>query len=137
MHYTAHVMNQLVFVLLAVTAVATAKIEFPPEWHAWKSEHQVTYATEIEELQKHVVWLSNKQFIDEHNKYEDVFGYNLKMNRYGDLVSRKNAIVIVHHMQYTIFPRSYCHTISKFGCGISMSLSHSQWKKVLGLCIMQ
>lgn len=89
---TAHVMNHLLVFILAVLAEATAKIEFPAEWHAWKSEHKVAYSSELEELRKHVVWRSNKELIDQHNKYADVFGYTLGMNKFGDLVSFSGKI---------------------------------------------
>ena len=42
-----------------------------------------------EELEKHIVWLSNKKYIDEHNANSEKFGYRLAMNQFGDMVSRK------------------------------------------------
>ena len=62
-------------------------VEFPPEWHLWKSQHGKVYQDEREELKRHIVWQANKKHIDDHNKYADVFGYTLKMNQFGDLVS--------------------------------------------------
>lgn len=74
----------LVFSLFAITFAA--KFDLPPEWHAWKGIHNKKYENDHEELSRHVIWLSNQKYIDEHNKYADTFGYTLGMNRYGDLV---------------------------------------------------
>ena len=63
------------------------KVEFPLEWHLWKSEHKKQYHHVREELSKHLVWLGNQEYIKQHNKYADVFGYTLKMNSLGDMVS--------------------------------------------------
>ena len=62
-------------------------ISFPPEWHLWKSQHERNYSDVQEELSRHVVWLGNQEYINQHNKYADVFGYTLKMSKFGDLVS--------------------------------------------------
>ena len=61
-------------------------IEYPREWHQWKAKHGKKYESPKHELSKHLVWLSNKHYIEEHNKYADVLGYGLKMNQFGDLV---------------------------------------------------
>lgn len=70
---------------LVIFAVA-AKLELPPEWHNWKATHGKSYESDHEELGRHIVWLSNNKYIDEHNKYAETFGYTLKMNKFGDLV---------------------------------------------------
>ncbi len=75
----------IIFLQLLLFTFA-AKYELPPEWHAWKDVHSVSYESEHEELRKHVVWRSNQKYIEEHNKYQDVFGYSLEMNKYGDMV---------------------------------------------------
>lgn len=61
-------------------------VEFPLEWHLWKGEHRKMYHDNKEELRRHVVWLGNQEYINQHNKYAHLFGYTLKMNRLGDLV---------------------------------------------------
>ncbi len=63
-------------------------LTFPQEWHLWKSEHDKSYGNLKEELSKHLVWLGNQEFINQHNKYSHVFGYSLKMNHFGDMVRR-------------------------------------------------
>lgn len=81
-------LGSLLLVLqLLVLVLAKLNIEYPHEWHSWKSEHEVSYQDEHEELGRHVVWLSNKKYIEEHNKYSDHFGYALEMNKFGDMVN--------------------------------------------------
>ena len=83
--------------LLAV--VSHAKVDLPAEWHLWKSQHGRSYETEDEELRRHVIWQSNKKYIDEHNKYSDAFGYTLGMNHFGDLVRRNSSTHLNCEMQ--------------------------------------
>ena len=64
-----------------------SNIEYPREWHLWKAEHGKEYETPRHELSKHLVWLANKHYIEQHNKHADVLGYGLAMNQFGDLVS--------------------------------------------------
>lgn len=64
-----------------------ANIQFSQEWHLWKGQHRKSYENVREELGKHLIWLSNQEYISQHNKYSDIFGYTLKMNQFGDLVS--------------------------------------------------
>ena len=41
---------------------------------------------DMEELRRHITWMSNKAYIDQHNQYADTFGYTLEMNHLGDMV---------------------------------------------------
>ena len=61
--------------------------EFPELWQAWKTEHGKNYSSQLEELDRHLVWLSNKKYIDAHNANEEYFGFGLAMNSFGDLVT--------------------------------------------------
>ena len=61
-------------------------ISFPKDWHVWKGEHSKSYQDLQEELSKHLVWLGNREYINQHNQFSHVFGYTLKMNRFGDMV---------------------------------------------------
>lgn len=67
-------------------SVELKNIQFPEEWHLWKAKHEKKYDNPKHELSRHLVWLSNKAYIEEHNKYADALGYGLKMNKFGDLV---------------------------------------------------
>lgn len=81
-------------VFLSVWSVAFClnmpQYEYVEEWSLWKGQHQKSYASELEELDRHLVWLSNKKFIELHNANSHIFGYNLAMNHFGDLVSKTN-----------------------------------------------
>lgn len=57
------------------------------EWSNWKLKHAKTYTTSLDELERHVIWLSNKKFIDHHNANSHIFGFTLAMNHLGDVVS--------------------------------------------------
>lgn len=80
-------MNGLV-ILLSVMAVCAAELhyEFLDEWRLWKTHHEKSYGTDMEELERHLVWLSNRKYIEAHNTNADVFGYTLAMNSLGDMV---------------------------------------------------
>ena len=60
--------------------------QFPEQWEAWKTQHGKNYSSQLEDLDRHLVWLSNKKFIESHNANEDYFGFALGMNSLGDLV---------------------------------------------------
>ena len=68
-------------------AVAEIQYEFVEEWQLWKTQHGKTYLSQPEELESHLVWLSNRKYVESHNNYADIFGYKLAMNSFGDLVS--------------------------------------------------
>lgn len=57
------------------------------EWRLWKHTHNKKYSTVRRELERFAVWKSNKVYIDYHNQFQNVFGYKLAMNQFGDLVS--------------------------------------------------
>ena len=62
------------------------RVQYPEEWHLWKAKHEKKYESPHHELSRHLVWLSNKKYIEEHNKHADVLGYGLQMNQFGDMV---------------------------------------------------
>ena len=49
-------------------------------------EHEKEYSTDEEELQRHMIWEANKNYVDNHNEHADVFGFTLAMNQLADLV---------------------------------------------------
>ena len=71
---------------LVLCAAAEPQYELVEEWQQWKTEHGRSYGSDIEELDRHFVWLSNKKYIDSHNNNADVFGFTLAMNSFGDMV---------------------------------------------------
>lgn len=66
---------------------AKPKFQFVEEWNLWKGQHEKSYDSQLEELEKHMVWLSNKKYIEQHNANSHIFGFTLAMNHFGDLVS--------------------------------------------------
>lgn len=66
---------------------STAVSELKERWALWKLEHGKTYQSYDEELRRFAVWMENLNYIEEHNKHSDTFGYTLGMNHFGDIVS--------------------------------------------------
>ena len=63
-----------------------AKYQHVEEWKMWKSTHGKSYESSKEDLNKHIDWLSNKEYIEQHNKNAHIFGFTLAMNHLGDMV---------------------------------------------------
>ncbi len=68
-------------------SIRLPQYEYVEEWNLWKNQHSKSYETEVEELDNHLIWLSNKKFIELHNANSHIFGYKLAMNHFGDMVS--------------------------------------------------
>lgn len=64
-----------------------AKFKHVVEWSRWKLKHAKSYGSELEELERHLIWLSEKKYIDHHNANSHIFGFTLAMNHLGDMVS--------------------------------------------------
>lgn len=84
----------LVFSALLVAVVATGqiKLQYPEEWQIWKTQHGKNYNSQREELDRHLLWLSNREYINTHNKNTHIFGFTLAMNHFGDIV-RTNCML--------------------------------------------
>ena len=76
----------VVSLVLLCEAAVDVHYEFVEEWQLWKTQHGKSYESKREELERHLVWLSNRKYIESHNNYADVFGYKVAMNIFGDLV---------------------------------------------------
>ena len=68
-------------------ADGAARYEFVEEWKLWKKQHRKVYKSKHEDLERHIVWRANKQYIEMHNINVEVFGYKVAMNHFSDLVS--------------------------------------------------
>ena len=77
-----------------------AKFELVEEWTVWKDNHGKNYESEKVELERHIVWLSNKEYIDQHNANAHIFGFTLALNNMGDMVSEHICIKIGNHRSY-------------------------------------
>lgn len=85
----------LVFLsFLSSMSCKQAKFEFVEEWKMWKTTHDKSYTSQRDEIEKHCVWLSNKEYIDQHNANAHLFGYTLALNHLGDMVSMRAAIIV-------------------------------------------
>lgn len=56
------------------------------EWKQWKHLHTKCYASNNEELERYVIWQTNKAYVEYHNALADNFGYTLALNKFGDMV---------------------------------------------------
>ncbi|CAI8032370.1 Silicatein [Geodia barretti] len=74
----------LLFSLTAEIACGEQKIELWREWELWKMEHGKSYESQKEELERHLVWLSNREYINAHNKNAESFGFALSVNQFAD-----------------------------------------------------
>ena len=67
-------------------SISSISYQFPEQWQAWKVDHLKNYTSQLEELDRHLVWLSNKKYIESHNAYSHIFGYTLELNQFADMV---------------------------------------------------
>lgn len=58
------------------------------EWTLWKSTHVKSYSSNREELERHIVWQSNRAYVDQHNinAKKGIFSYEIRLNHLADLV---------------------------------------------------
>ena len=80
------VIHVLCSMLAAVVCSDVVQYQHPEEWQLWKTEHRKSYESQREELERHLVWLANREYINAHNKNADLFGFTLAMNHFGDMV---------------------------------------------------
>ena len=80
-------LSVLVFCVLLAVVRCEVQYQHPEEWDLWKTEHGKSYESQREELERHLVWLSNREYINGHNANSDIFGFTLSMNHFGDIVS--------------------------------------------------
>nr|ACU86976.1 silicatein-like protein [Aulosaccus sp. GV-2009] len=59
------------------------------EWSQWKLKHTKSYESSLQELEHHLVWLSNKKYVDYHNANQHIFGYTLALNHLGDVTEKQ------------------------------------------------
>jgi hypothetical protein len=63
-----------------------SEVQLQAEWSFWKSTHRKKYSTSVQDLERYVVWRSNKAYINYHNSFASNFGFYLSMNKFGDMV---------------------------------------------------
>ena len=72
---------------LVAVAVPAEQLQFVEEWMLWKAEHQRSYSRGQEEVERHSVWLTNRELVLTHNANWQDHGYTLALNQFADLVS--------------------------------------------------
>ena len=90
---------KIIFVLpILLVAVASSSLEYGEEWDLWKAQHGKWYQSLGEERERHRVWLTNREYIEQHNANADYHGYTLALNHFGDLVQYNccNCHVLVY-----------------------------------------
>lgn len=80
-------------VLLLTSVKATEQLQFIEEWILWKTEHHKSYSGEQDEIEKHSVWMANREFVINHNANWPEHGYSLALNQFADLVSMLLSIL--------------------------------------------
>ena len=73
---------------LATVSSVQPVFQYVEEWNLWKGDHDRAYGSQLEELERHLVWLSNKKYIEQHNANSYLFGFTLAMNHFGDMVRK-------------------------------------------------
>ena len=71
-----------------------SEVELRAEWSTWKALHRKKYSTSVQNLERYVVWRSNKAYINYHNSFADNFGFYLSMNKFGDLVRLVDTVYV-------------------------------------------
>ncbi|CAI8023152.1 Silicatein [Geodia barretti] len=75
----------LLAVLAVKTAAAAVQFSHAEEWQMWKTQHGKSYGSVREELERHLVWLANREYINAHNQNSHIFGFTLAINHLGDI----------------------------------------------------
>ena len=84
-----------VLVIISLISLAVAAPRLSEEWQLWKTQHGKEYQSQEEELERHVVWQSNKKYVEAHNQNAHILGFTLKMNHFGDMVSLAATSLII------------------------------------------
>ena len=79
--------------LVSVLAAAEVQYQHSVEWQLWKTEHGKSYESQREELERHLVWLANREYINAHNNNAHTLGFSLHLNAFADLVSKQGASI--------------------------------------------
>ncbi|XP_064383110.1 procathepsin L-like isoform X2 [Halichondria panicea] len=103
----------LLLLVLSVTLVLSAaslapKYQFIEEWQLWKTKHTKYYDSDREELERHLVWLSNREYIQQHNvNYRaGVLGFKLALNKFADMTNSEYA---AQYLTYKSWDKSSKH----------------------------
>ena len=115
-------MKLVVMVLCSLVALAAAaeRFQFVEEWTLWKTEHRRYYTSEREELERHSVWLANREYILTHNSHQTADGYTLALNQFADLVGSKERGLVSHSYDY-VWERCLTYKAVAWHCNVLRS----------------
>jgi len=87
-------MSRLAIALLLGLVVALVSANAPSlRWNQWKTQFNKQYTSETEELRRMGIFYENLAYIEQHNAHSDSFGFQLAMNKFGDLQSSEFASI--------------------------------------------
>ncbi len=72
----------VILVILSVVQISQSTTEHL--WTSWKYEHQKSYSSESEEVERRTIWSNNFRLIQEHNMGNH--SYTLALNHLADMV---------------------------------------------------
>lgn len=114
-----------VIILLSLAAIAASQpnYQLEEEWRVWKILHGKNYQSDLEELERHLIWLSNVEYVNRHNEHAEFFGFTLAMNHFGDMVSVHGTRLYMYIAStnsikrlYTVLYMSHRKILSLQGC---------------------
>ena len=108
--------------LWAVSSLAEIQYQHPEEWQLWKTEHEKSYGSQREELERHIVWLANREYINAHNKNAHVLGFTLAMNHLGDIVRQEYSPYLSLFPSLILISTSLSIHLSTLLLSLSLSL---------------
>ncbi|XP_017556717.1 procathepsin L [Pygocentrus nattereri] len=79
------------FVSAPIRATTESEEESPTDWTLWKKANRVTYEEEADDMERKVIWETNRRMIDENNKkfHIGISSFTMAMNKYGDLTKHE------------------------------------------------
>ena len=92
--------------VLVAAVLCEVQYQHPEEWQLWKTEHEKSYGSQREELERHFVWLANREYINTHNANSDIFGFTLAMNHFGDMVNSLRKVKVINCFYLLLFVQS-------------------------------
>ena len=89
-------------VLVTASRVLSVPTSSQVQWMVWKSTHGRNYSSDEEEVLRYSLWLDNMNYIEQHNANVDKHGFSLKINTFGDLVSKVKHTNCFMHSSHNI-----------------------------------
>ena len=81
--------------LMAIVSCQYSNHQVAKEWQLWKTEHKKSYESQGEELERYLVWLSNREYVMTHNENLETFRFTLTMNHFADKVREPTLFIFM------------------------------------------